>query len=30
MLIRPKAAPHSVVVNDFVNHLKETIRDEHL
>ena len=30
MLIRPKAAPRSVVVNDFVDHLKKTIRDEHL
>ncbi|MEZ0167292.1 LysR family transcriptional regulator [Microvirga sp. TS319] len=30
LLIRPKAAPQSVVVNDFIDHLRQTVREEHL
>lgn len=30
LLIRPKAAPQSVVVNDFIAHLRQTIRNEQL
>jgi DNA-binding transcriptional LysR family regulator len=29
LLIRPKASPRSVVLNDFVDHLKETILEDH-
>jgi DNA-binding transcriptional LysR family regulator len=29
LLIRPKAAPRSVVVNDFVDHLKRMIREDY-
>lgn len=29
LLIRPKASPRSVVVNDFVEHLKQTIGEDH-